>query len=223
MENLKWEPFSYNEKAYADLANALSTTEGIVNAFQFIYMIKTDNVCIHNIQLDLYNCNSCGYYSENGVKYYHLKKIIMPTNLLVYIPLLQTTNVATAVPNINMNQNCIILQLPWRIRDIETNFDKAAAHIIKLKTTVSKLLTFYKIYEDKALRHNIIDSYKNAFDDYQLKLHKNIGMIESTNEIEKIMSKINGHDNIDLDKNINHHDVEGYNESKTASPSAPSN
>lgn len=212
-----WIAFSYDEKSYADLANATTTYEGIINAFEFIYKLYYYKQCIHEGERT-YLCDMCkkdSFYEENESREYPNTRWIaeMPVNTLVYIPMIPTNNVYYRF--VDEGQSIEICS-PYSFINIKDHNDKNAPHIIKLNDALSKLMLFYDSYTKKGLKNDTIDQYKDMISNYRKYINGNMSIINTFDEIKKIIDTLN---NTDVDANIHKGDVEGY-ENKSA-PSAP--
>lgn len=224
-----WIPFSYDDKAYNDLLDKTSTYEGIIEAFQFMCDFCYFNKCMHDSFYT--HCSTCkieSYYSEEDRKENAVKWIgKVPHNFMVYIPIIQSGNVHYKTAD----EKSIYICCRYLIDNIKDQNDENIQHIVKLNKALSKLMAFYDSYKIKGLKNLAIDKYRNSVVLYRKYMDDNMKIINTFDEIKKIIAEVNnrGETNQDSDindkrdENIDNHGVEGYDESKTALPSAPSN
>jgi hypothetical protein len=196
-----WIAFSYDEKSYADLANATTTYEGIINAFEFISKLYYNRQCMHKENRPYY-CGICrkdSFYEEDDSKVYPNTKWIakMPVNTLVYIPMIPTNNVYYRF--VDEGQSIEICS-PYVFVNIKDQNDKNVLHIIKLNDALSKLMLFYDSYTKKGLKNDTIDKYKPTIVSYKKYINDNMSIIINTcKEIKKIIDTLN---DTDVDANI---------------------
>lgn len=182
VENPLDDHYTFRDNDYVGLQYELKSTDGIINAFQFIKIIQALR-CAHDFGKHQ-KCEICNMFV--GTKFRMIK---IPKNMMVYIPLYRRIKIKKSQFSYNDNET---ITLPRDISPIINKYDDSVNHIQKIQPIIKTIFDFQKMYQNKKLKHPIINECNNYVTQYKVDIQDDIVTIQTFEELDKITMEANG-------------------------------